>query len=217
MAEVEIERLRRQVAELEGTPTAQPASPASLASDAPPLPPVEAPAGNREGIAFDRPSERQVKSEELPAVPVTDSARNPETTVLPPTSGAALADPAKAQEVYDRGYTLYHQGRLVDSESAFRQFLQAHPTSDLADNAQFWIGAARLQRGDVGGALAAFRETIERFPGGNKVPDAMLKSGECLERLGDSEEARRVYRDVIDRFPTTAASALARERLGELP
>ena len=95
--------------------------------------------------------------------------------------------------------------------------MNAHPNSDLADNAQFWIGAARFQRGDISGALAAFRETIAGFPRGNKVPDALLKSGECLERLGDSEEARRVYREVIDRFPTTAASALARERLDALP
>ena len=119
--------------------------------------------------------------------------------------------------LYDRGYTLYHQGRYVEAEASFQRFLQANPGSELADNAQYWIGECRYSRNDVKGALAAFREVIERFPKGNKVADAMLKAGQCLEAMGDVEGARVTYREVGRRFAGTAAAAVADERRAKLP
>ncbi|HSL81298.1 MAG TPA: tol-pal system protein YbgF, partial [Thermoanaerobaculia bacterium] len=124
---------------------------------------------------------------------------------------------AEAQALYDRGYTLYHQGRYVDAESSFQRFIQAYPSTELTDNAQYWIGESRLARGDVSGALAAFRETVERHPEGNKVPDALLKVGEAMASLGDVEGAREAYQEVIRRFAGTTAAAVARDRLQGLP
>jgi tol-pal system protein YbgF len=133
--------------------------------------------------------------------------------------GTRTADrpPAEAQTLYDRGYTFYHQGRYVDAESTFQRFIQAHPATELTDNAQYWIGECRLARDDVSGALAAFRETVERFPDGNKVPDALLKVGESMAALGDVEGAREAYQEVIRRFAGTTAAAVARDRLPALP
>ena len=119
--------------------------------------------------------------------------------------------------LYDRGYTLFHQGHFVDAEASFQRFLQANPGSELADNAQYWIGECRYSRNDLKGALAAFREVVEKYPKGNKVPDAMLKAGQCLEGMGDVEGARVTYREVVRRFPGSAAAAVAEERRAKLP
>lgn len=137
----------------------------------------------------------------------------------PPPAGEGEAEtlsPA-AQVLYDRGYSLYHQGHFVDAESSFQRFLQANTGSELADNAQYWIGECRYARSDLRGALAAFRETVERYPKGNKVPDALLKAGQSLEGLGDVEGARVTYREVVRRFPGTAAAVVAEERRAKLP
>ena len=123
---------------------------------------------------------------------------------------SAVSD--QAQELYDRGYTLYHQTRYVDAESGFRRFLQSYPRNDLSDNAQYWIGECRYARGDIRGALAAFQETVERYPDGNKVPDAILKLAGCLEELGAEEAAQARYDEVMRRFPNTAAATSAEER-----
>ena len=110
-----------------------------------------------------------------------------------------------------------HENQLINHRltwlAAFQGFLQRHAATDLADNAQFWIGEARLRRGDVNGALAAFRETVDRFPHGNKVPDALFRTGDCLEKLGDLDGARGAWRSTIERFPNSAAAALSEERL----
>jgi len=97
-----------------------------------------------------------------------------------------------------------------------RRFLRSYADTDLADNAQYWVGESRYARKDYAGALAAFRETVERFPEGNKVADALFKAGQCFEAQGDQGSALETYREVIQRYAETAAAARATERVRAL-
>jgi tol-pal system protein YbgF len=133
------------------------------------------------------------------------------------SAGEGLPGSPAGQEVYDQGYTLYHQGQHVEAEAAFQRFLAGHGDTDLADNALYWIGESRYSRGDYRGSLAAFREAVERYPRGNKVPDALLKAGAALEKLGDHAGARQSYRDIQRRFPDSATALVAAERIARLP
>jgi tol-pal system protein YbgF len=133
------------------------------------------------------------------------------------SQGEGLPVPAAGQEMYDQGYTLYHQGQYVEAEAAFQRFLATYGDTELADNALYWIGESRYARGDHRGALAAFREAVERYPKGNKVPDALLKAGAALEKLGDVAGARQSYRDIERRFPDSATALIAAERIARLP
>ena len=213
-------------------PTAPPvstAAPSQRPAATAPAPARTAPAPRPENP--DAPAPRQVIEEEDLDVPQTapgrptastppaPPAQTPPTQVPPAGSGDDEAEllSLSAQALYDRGYTLYHQGRFVDAETSFQRFLQTDPGNELADNAQYWIGECRYARSDTRGALAAFREVIEKHPKGNKVPDALLKAGQCLESMGDIEGARVTYREVIRRFPGSAAAGVAEERRAKLP
>lgn len=214
VAQAELEHLRGRVAELE--------------SGGGPAPPAAEPAGGR---GTDPRSESAAPREEPvePEIP----ARLEEDDLDPPSRSAAASEPEEtagadagpraegagplgpvseaARELYDRGYTLYHQGRYLDAESTFQRFLQAWPRTDLSDNALYWIGESRFGRGDYAGAMSAFRECAERYPEGNKVPDALLKVGQSLERLGDAGGARSTYDELLRRFPDSAAAVSAAE------
>lgn len=222
VTEVELERLRRQVAELEARLEGRPLPRAAA--------PPPAPSRSSEDRAPARPEPSRepvleiedLSEEEAPPRAVeertTSSTRDSTAPAPAPSPGPAAGEvSAEAQALYDRGYTLYHQGRYVDAESSFQRFIQAHPATELTDNAQYWIGESRLARGDVSGALAAFREAVERHPEGNKVPDALLKVGEAMASLGDVDGAREAYQEVIRRFAGTTAAAVARDRLQALP
>jgi tol-pal system protein YbgF len=195
VAQVEVERLRQQVANLEATLR-------ELAEQGGGMEVSETVSLYRGNVA------------------VEESDLSP-MQVGQPTAGAELAgdpqvgfrpvEPA-AQALYDRGYSLFHQGRYLDAEATFQRFLQAYPDTDLSDNAQYWIGECRYAREDLRGALAAFRETTQQYPTGNKVPDAMIKEGDCLRGLGDLEGARLRYEEVIRRYPGSAAASVAEER-----
>jgi tol-pal system protein YbgF len=166
------------------------------------------------------PAARSQQRAQAPPPPSPPAAVPP----APAGAGAGSTAPSHAEPVtpavqalYDRGYTLYHQKHYVDAEASFQRFLQAEPQSELADNAQYWIGECRYSRGDMRGALAAFRETVSRYPQGNKAPDALLKAGMSLEALGDHEGARTTYQEVLHRYPGTAVAAVAEERRAKLP
>ncbi|HUO87246.1 MAG TPA: tol-pal system protein YbgF [Thermoanaerobaculia bacterium] len=218
-----IEELRAQVASLEaalgvrrGSQTGSPAVPR------PAPPPV---ATDRRAVVPPSGADAPIRDEDLevadldaPQVPVSRPATPAPVAEAPPAGGAQTSStiPPAGQALYDRGYTLYHQGRYLDAEASFQRFLQAHGDSDLGDNAQYWIGESRYARGDHRGALAAFQETAARYPQGNKVPDALLKAGQSLEQLGDPEGARAAYRTVVERFAASAAAVAAEERLARL-
>jgi tol-pal system protein YbgF len=196
-----------------------------------PPPPPAAAAGRRAAAPPSPPPPPTARAVPVPpAIHPTPPAPVPSATVPVPSPPAASREAAGAgaeersepvtpavQALYDRGYTLYHQRHYVDAETSFQRFLQAEPRSELAPNAQYWIGECRYSRGDMRGALAAFRETVTRYPQGNKTPDALLKAAMSLEALGDREGARNTYQDVLHRFPGTAVAAVAEERRAKLP
>jgi tol-pal system protein YbgF len=227
MAEVELARARRELAGLQarsavpldaGTPgrdSSSGADEAETATEIPPPIPTTVSIEERDLPTVSGPGEAdRMEAEGSSSGAASPAAEGGTAAEIPVSQGRVSA---AGQAAYDRGYTLFHQGRYVDAESAFQQFLAAHGTTDLADNAQFWIGEARFARGDLRGALTAFRETVSRYPGGNKVPDAALKTADCLRDLGDLEGARKAYEEVIRKYPATAASAVAEERLLALP
>ena len=236
MAEVEMERLREQVARLEARPMVE--EPIVEIAVVEPVV-VDRPAVDSGWQGANSPQQGVLEESDLPleqdsAVmqrPTEDQAEiNPPitgdaadgSTIAPGSpdggSGTMANEPVvpAAQALYDRGYTLFHQGRYLDAESSFQRFLQAYPRTDLSDNAQFWIGESRYARGDISGALSAFRETLQLYPEGNKTPDALVKEGDCLAGMGDRDGARQSYEDVIRRFPGSAAAVMAGERIDDL-
>lgn len=220
--EVEIDRLREQVAALEATRPSRSRreSGSAIAEASPPsrsivvVEPVEEEEIETPSVPpRDRAEDPEGLEEELPAEESGDSTR-PGSPPTAPEDDEPLG--ASGQAIYDEAYTLYHQGRYQEAERAFHRFLEENPRTELSDNAQYWIGASRFARGDYAGALRAFRETVERYPEANKVPDALYKVGQSLEEIGDPAAARQVYEDLAARFPTTAAASLATDRLEAL-
>lgn len=213
MAEVELDRLRRQVADLESRLAEDGGALGVTSSDAAEAETYVPPAAVEESDLETEPVELPEKAQSVAAFEedVAEAAPAP----APEEGGAGAYEPisAAAQALYDRGYTLYHQGRYVDAETSFQQFLQGNPGTELTDNAQYWVGECRFARGDFQGALAAFQMTVDRFPRGNKVADAILKMGDAHQALGESERARERWEEVRRRFPGSAAAAVADDRL----
>lgn len=223
-AEVEITLLRRQLAALQVeverlSASAEPESavPRQLS---PPAPLPSSP-GQQIGAAFESSDLEPLRAAPVPTVIAIEPA--PTAAAAPPAAQAQVAPPVAigvplaGQTIYDRGYTLYHQGRYLDAESSFQRFIQAHAGTELADNAQFWIGESRFARGDMMGALLAFQEVLDRYPGGNKVADSLLKAADCLMRLDNADAGIERYHEVVRRFPGSAAAAMAEERLSRPP
>lgn len=195
-AKLELERVRRRLAELEAGAT-------TSAPEIAPAPPAAPPP-----VLSESPTA-------TPPAPLVPSSALEESELEEPASTSGGRPTAGAEaERYERALALLGQGQAAEAEAQFSAFVADYPASDLTDNAWFWIGESRLVRQDLAGATAAYRTAIETHPEGNKTPDALFKLGHCLSVQGDAEAAREVWSELIRRFPATAAADRARGALG---
>ena len=96
-----------------------------------------------------------------------------EQTAKQPTSALeALVSPEK--RLYEEILASYGKGEYEKAIAGFRGFIKRYPESDLADNAQFWIGESYMSLKQYEPAILAFQEVVKKYPKGNKVPNACL-------------------------------------------
>lgn len=118
------------------------------------------------------------------------------------------------EAMYQAAYSDVAAGRYNLARESFLTYLQHFPDSDVADNAQYWIGECDYGTGDFAGAIVDFQKVIDNYPKGDKVPAAMFKIGVSYSRLKNMNDANKYYRSVIQKYPKSPEAALAKERLG---
>ena len=117
------------------------------------------------------------------------------------------ADPAS---LYKTAFDLMEAGKYTEAERSFADFIRRFPQSDLADNAQYWIGECLYSQKNYQDAEKAFEAVPEHFPFGNKVPDAMYKQAVCQIQLGLKPQAEATIRKLTENFPDSEAAAKAK-------
>lgn len=141
------------------------------------------------------------------ARPVTDPG-----VLNPPAQGGAT----DARGAYEAAYLEVTRGNYDRAIAAFGDFLRQHPSTDLSDNAVYWIGECHYVKREFNRSVEAFVRLMDTYPGGDKVPAALLKLGFAFQELGDRDAARRYLNELIDRFGSSDEAAKAQERLREL-
>jgi tol-pal system protein YbgF len=134
----------------------------------------------------------------------------------PPPKARVKASPASIEARYRAAVDMLKADEHAAAIAALRAFVADFPGSDLADNAQYWLGEAFYDQHDYAQALIEFRATVSSYPDGNKRPDAMLKIGFALLATGETELARAQLTALIDDFPTSEPATLAAARLETL-
>ena len=112
--------------------------------------------------------------------------------VVASVSRDSTAHTGQAREVYDRYITTFKQGNLDGALQGFSQFLTEYPTSDLAANAQYWLGECYYGKKDYARAIDAFDRVKVGYPSSEKVPAALLKKGFAYLALKDRNRASSV-------------------------
>ncbi len=146
-----------------------------------------------------------------PAAPEAPAVKAPESTGERDTANMA-SDPASR---YKKAFGLMEAGKYQAAETAFADFVSKFPQSDLADNAQYWIGECLYAQGHYEDAQAAFKAVSDHFPFGNKVPDALYKQAMCEQKLNRKDEAKKTLEKLRDYYPYSEAAAKAKKLLAQ--
>ena len=144
---------------------------------------------------------------------------------LPASSGSNPSDgevrvqaPASDDplEVYQAAYGDYQRGNFDLALAGFRDFLDANPGSDLADNAAYWIGESLYSQKKYREAIQQFDAVINGYPNSDKVPAALLKKGYAYVELGQRSQGIVQLQYVLHEHPQAQEASLAREKLRTL-
>ena len=141
----------------------------------------------------------------------------------PENSGTVLQTPSADQqtvsperELYDSMLAMFRAEQYEEAIEGFRGFLNTYPKSDLADNAQFWIGECFMSLKQHEQALIAYQEVIKKYPKGNKVPNAMLRQAAAFLEMGEKDSAKILLRRIAKRYPETKEAQIAGKKIKTL-
>jgi len=139
----------------------------------------------------------------------------------PPTAGAppaAAANPCPtySKDLYDNAQRDRQGGKLDIALQEFGDYLRCFGSTDLAPNAQYFIGTIHFAQGDYPTSLQDFDTVLEKYSDNNKTPGALFYKGETLVKMSRRTDAQKEYRDLIQRFPKDNLAAQACSRLTDL-
>jgi tol-pal system protein YbgF len=148
--------------------------------------------------------------------PANDAAPNsppPSNAVAP----AASASPApSADMLYSNGLRDITSGKYDLARQEFLDYLKYYSDTDLASNAQFYLGEIAYTQKQYQDAVSEYDKVLTQYPKSFKLAPARLKKGLALLELGQKTPGVRELREVVRRYPGTEEERRARAKLKEL-
>ena len=146
------------------------------------------------------------------APPQPASEGGTETAPAPPPVGTGMTP----RRLYETAYADYTGGQWSLAIQGFETYLKTYPRSELADDAQYYIGESYAGDSKFQEAVAAYERVIREYPDSNQLPEAWYKVGISYERLGQIDKAREAYEFTVKTFPDSDAARIARQNIERL-
>jgi tol-pal system protein YbgF len=172
-----------------------------------------------------------------PAIPPPSTAMPPPSTSMEPPQVAAVPapaptpppvlslpiedeillakEPSEVQEDYRGAWQALNGQQYDKAIQQFRTFQRKNPASELADDAQYWIGESYFTRRDYNRAILEYNDVL-KYRKGDKVPAALLRQSQAFVEIGDKTDARLILQKLINDHPNSQQAKDARERLQNL-
>ncbi|HEU0173885.1 MAG TPA: tol-pal system protein YbgF [Blastocatellia bacterium] len=128
-----------------------------------------------------------------------------------PVMGAIT--PGNPDQLFASAYADYSRGNYDLAISEFRQYVESYPSSEMTDNAQYWIGEILYAQKKLPEASAAFEQVKMLSPNGDKTASALFRRATILLEMGRKEEAVVQLLSVFKDYSKTKESELAYQKL----
>jgi tol-pal system protein YbgF len=134
---------------------------------------------------------------------------------VPKQPGFAQITPGDPEQLFAVAYNDYSRGADALALSEFRQYVETYPDSELADNAEYWIGEILYAQKNYQDAADAFIHVFDINPKGDKAAIALYKRALALAEMGRRDEAVAQLNAIIKAYPKRRESEMAKQRLQE--
>ncbi len=144
----------------------------------------------------------------------TDAAAPVQPPVVPPAPpGAVVGSP---QRLFESARADYYAGQWSLAIQGFDSYIKTFPKSDLADDAQYYIGETHYSAGKFKEAVEAYDALIAGYASSNTLPDAYYKRGLALNSLTQVAQAKASFEYCVKNYPDSDAGRLAKQALDRL-
>jgi tol-pal system protein YbgF len=118
--------------------------------------------------------------------------------------------------LYQNALRDFTTGKYDLARQEFGDYVKQFPNTDLASNAQFYLGEISYQQGEYKDAIAQYNLVLTNYPQSYKQGASLLKKGLAEVEMGSKATGIRDLREVVRRFPGTDDARRAQAKLKEL-
>lgn len=152
-------------------------------------------------------------SQDLKAVRTATAPTDVATGLPAVPPGGTATGTTDPETLYQTAYSDYLRGAYDLALLGFRQYLDAYPETDLADNAVYWTGECYYRQQRYREAIAEYDRVLQNWPRSDKTASAMLKRAYAQIESGSRTEGVAALQRVIQTFPNSDEANLARQKL----
>ncbi|MBV9033731.1 MAG: tetratricopeptide repeat protein [Acidobacteriaceae bacterium] len=147
--------------------------------------------------------------------PAPGSAGPTTTPGAPGQSGTAAAPPTgmSADKTYTDARRDQQTGNVDLAYGEYQQYLTYFSNTELAANAQYYMGEIDYNRGNYKGAVQSFDAVLERYPNNPKTADARYMKGMALAKDGQRTRAIQELRSLVQSNPNSEQARKATQAL----
>src|SRR5277367_3187054 len=136
---------------------------------------------------------------------------------IPSGGGGASALPGISSDtLYQNALRDLTTGKYDLSRQEFGDYVLHFPATDLASNAQFYLGEISYAQADFKDAIAQYNLVLANYPQSYKLAAALLKKGFAELELGMKATGTKDLREVTRRFPGSDETRRAQAKLREI-
>lgn len=133
-----------------------------------------------------------------------------------PSGSAAAGPPPSADTLYSNGLRDITSGKYELASSEFQDYLKYYGDTDLASNAQFYLGEIAYAQKNYQDAVQEYDRVLNNYPKSFKLAPARYKKGMALLELGQKNAGIKELREVVKRYPGTEEERRARAKLKDM-
>ena len=156
---------------------------------------------------------------QAPANPPRDSAAAAAPSAQNPAAASPAGPTAGApgpNQLYQSSLDQLRRGSPASARRGFEELLRLYPASDVAGDAQYFIGFSFESEGNTAAADTAYAATLAKYPQSSSAPTALYKRALILQQRGNIAQARTALNDLVRRYPRSDEAQFARDRLRTL-
>jgi tol-pal system protein YbgF len=150
------------------------------------------------------------------SAPGTSPRPSNDGNAAPPIASNSASPAPSADMLYSNGLRDITSGKYDLARQEFLDYLKYYSETDLASNAQFYLGEIAYHQKQYQDAVAEYDKVLTVYPKSFKLAPARLRKGMALIDLGQKTAGVRELREVVRRYPGTEEERAARAKLKEL-